>query len=102
MGPMTIAGIAYGTIFLGDLPGVVLRATLPDHHGKEGSKDAVRLVMGLIATFWVMPCLAANAPWTGSWDTRSRGGGARMELTQDGERGIGVYPLYGGRIEAEP
>jgi MscS family membrane protein len=101
MGPMTIAGIVFGTIFLGGLLAVVLRATLPDHHVEEGSKNAVRLVMGLIATFWVMPCLAANAPWTGNWDTRWRGGGARMELTQDGERVIGVYPLYGGHIEAE-
>ena len=55
----------------------------------------------LLATLWVIPCLAADAPWTGSWDTRWRGGGARMDLTQDGDRVTGFYPLYGGRIEAE-
>lgn len=62
----------------------------------------MRCFMGLLlVTFWVIPCLAADGPWTGSWDTRWRGGGARMELTQDGDRVTGVYPLYGGRIEAE-
>lgn len=42
---------------------------------------------------------AAEASWTGTWDTRWREGGARMELAQDGDRVTGSYPAYGGRIE---
>lgn len=62
----------------------------------------MRCLVGLLLPIlWVIPCLAADAPWTGSWDTRWRGGGARMELTQDGNQVTGVYPLYGGRIDAE-
>jgi small-conductance mechanosensitive channel len=50
----------------------------------------------------VMPASAAfAADWAGSWDTRWRGGGAVLDLRQEGERVTGAYPLYGGRIEAE-
>jgi small-conductance mechanosensitive channel len=41
----------------------------------------------------------ADGPWAGTWDTRWRDGGARMELKQDGDHVVGEYPLYGGRIE---
>lgn len=44
--------------------------------------------------------LAATVDWTGEWDTRWRGGGARLTLTQEGDRVEGVYPLYDGRISA--
>jgi MscS family membrane protein len=39
--------------------------------------------------------------WTGSWDSRWRGGGAVLDLRQEGNRVTGDYPLYNGRIEAE-
>ena len=42
---------------------------------------------------------AAAASWTGSWDTRWRDGGARMELAQDGDHVRGSYPAYGGHID---
>jgi hypothetical protein len=71
MSPIIIAGIVFGVIFLGALLGVALRAKLPDHHMAEGSKDLVRLVMGLIATMsaLVLGLLIASAK--GSYDTQS-------------------------------
>ena len=44
---------------------------------------------------------AQAASWTGSWDTRWRGGGAMLDLQEQDGRVTGSYPLYGGRIEAE-
>lgn len=80
MGPMTIAGIVFGVVFLGALFGVVLRATLPDQHTKEASKDVVRLVMGLIATMsaLVLGLLIASAK--SSYDTQS---GELVHLSTD-------------------
>jgi MscS family membrane protein len=45
--------------------------------------------------------LGATPNWTGKWDTRWRGGGAELMLTQEGSRVTGSYPLYDGRIEAQ-
>ncbi len=42
---------------------------------------------------------AAAPSWTGTWDTRWRESGARMELIQEGDQVRGTYPVYGGRIE---
>lgn len=43
---------------------------------------------------------ADEGPWSGSWATKWRGGGARLEMSQTGNRVTGTYPLYGGRIDA--
>jgi MscS family membrane protein len=40
------------------------------------------------------------ANWSGEWDARWRDGGARVTLTQNGDRVSGTYSLYDGRIEA--
>lgn len=44
---------------------------------------------------------AADADWSGAWDTRWRGGGARMVLEQQGRRVTGRYALYDGVIEGQ-
>lgn len=44
--------------------------------------------------------VAAALDWSGPWDTRWRGAGARVTLVQDGDRVTGHYPLYGGTIQA--
>ena len=51
----------------------------------------------------MMLCAAAQAAdnWTGKWDSRWRGGGGTLEMTQNGDRVTGAYPLYNGRIEAK-
>ena len=56
----------------------------------------LRLLLLLLA---VGQAQAAAPTWTGSWDTRWRDGGARMDLTQDGDHVTGAYPAYGGRID---
>jgi hypothetical protein len=71
MGPFTIAGIVFGVIFLGALSGVILRARLPDDHMGEGSKDVVRLVMGLIATMSALVLGLLIASTKTSYDTQS-------------------------------
>ncbi len=43
--------------------------------------------------------LANEGLWTGEWDTRWPGGGARVSMTQQGDHVTGTYPLYNGRLE---
>src|SRR5436305_7749064 len=43
----------------------------------------------------------AGDDWSGKWDSRWRGGGATLEMTQNGDRVTGTYPLYNGKIEAK-
>ncbi|MCB1095788.1 MAG: mechanosensitive ion channel [Verrucomicrobiae bacterium] len=42
----------------------------------------------------------AGEAWTGTWETRWRGGGAVLHLDQNGKRVSGTYPLYSGSVEA--
>ncbi|MDQ0316922.1 mechanosensitive ion channel family protein [Amorphus orientalis] len=59
-------------------------------------------VLAALALFVIMAAAttaAAQPEWTGNWDTRWPDGGARMLLSQDGDRVTGEYPLYSGRIE---
>lgn len=51
--------------------------------------------------FILLTSAVQASSWTGGWDTRWRGGGAVLDLQQEGNRVTGSYPLYGGRIEAE-
>lgn len=44
---------------------------------------------------------AEEPSWSGTWDTRWAGGGARLTLRQDGDRVVGSYPFYGGTIEGQ-
>ncbi len=44
------------------------------------------------------PAQPADA-WSGTWETRWRGGGARLLLEQEGDRVVGSYPLLDGEIE---
>src|SRR6266404_2098118 len=80
MSAMAIAGIVFVAIFVGALLGVAMRTLLPDHHVGDSSKDAVRLVMGLIATMsaLVLGLLIASAK--GSYDTQS---GELVHLSAD-------------------
>ena len=48
----------------------------------------------------VMALAEGSADWTGEWDSRWRGGGARLYLEQAGDQVTGTYPLYDGRIVA--
>ena len=59
------------------------------------------LIAAVLALLMILPAQAADGTWTGSWDTRWREGGARMELVQQGAKVTGSYPAYGGQIEAE-
>ena len=58
---------------------------------------AVLLAVGLIGLHNL--ALANPANWSGQWDSSWRDGGARLSLTQEGDRVLGVYSLYDGRIE---
>lgn len=52
--------------------------------------------------FSLAPAHAASAAdWSGAWDSRWSGGGARLELEQDGRDLIGRYRLHGGEIEGQ-
>ncbi|MGI9302990.1 MAG: hypothetical protein ACR2RB_09810, partial [Gammaproteobacteria bacterium] len=41
-----------------------------------------------------------TADWNGQWDTQWRGGGARLDLLQNGDQVIGSYQPYDGLIDA--
>lgn len=43
--------------------------------------------------------LANPVDWSGQWDSSWRDGGARVTLTQDGDKVTGEYSLYNGLIE---
>ena len=66
------------------------------------ARHMVRLA--LLPLIWLICTLsvAASEPvdWSGEWDTIWRGGGARLILSQEGNRVTGTYPLYDGEIEA--
>ena len=52
----------------------------------------------LIAMAPVGSAAAADVNWSGSWATKWRDGGARLELQQSGDRVTGTYPLYAGEV----
>lgn len=59
---------------------------------------------GLIALMVLMMLLsplkaAEREDWTGVWDTQWRGGGAVMELRQEGDRVEGTYPGFEGTVQ---
>jgi len=57
------SSIAFAVVFAGALLGIFLRGVLPPHHLSAGSKDIVRLGMGLVATMaaLVLGLLVASA-----------------------------------------
>lgn len=59
----------------------------------------VALGLALLLMAMLGPAHAAETNWTGSWDTRWSGGGARLTLEQTGDKVTGSYPVYGGEIE---
>ena len=76
MSSVAIGLIVFACVFGGALLGIFLRGVLPPHHLSAGSKDIVRLGMGLVATMaaLVLGLLVASAK--GSYDSQSN------ELTQ--------------------
>jgi hypothetical protein len=63
MSAITIGLIVFGVSFAGALVGMVLNVKLPSHHKEADATDAVKLVMGLIATIaaLVLSLLIATA-----------------------------------------
>ena len=76
MSSITVSLIVLACVFGGALVGILLRATLPQHHLSAESKDIVKLGMGLVGTMaaLVLGLLVASAK--GSYDAQS------AELTQ--------------------
>jgi len=65
---------------------------------------AVRILAVLVLLLLpggIAPVAAAEANWSGTWDTRWPDGGARLILQQDGDRVTGRYPLLRGIVEGE-
>src|SRR5215471_13607259 len=71
MSSLVIGGIVFACVFAGAVLGLVVRSMLPDHHRSAESKDAIKLVMGLLATMaaLVLGLLIGSAK--GSYDTQS-------------------------------
>jgi small-conductance mechanosensitive channel len=61
----------------------------------------MRRVLTILAVLLTVSGTArADGPWSGTWATQWRDGGARLLLDQQGDKVTGSYPLYGGRIAA--
>jgi hypothetical protein len=73
---MSISWIAFACVFGGALFGMLLRATLPEHHLSVDSKGALTLVMGLIGTMSALVLGLLIATAQSSYNTR------RSEFTQ--------------------
>ncbi len=54
LNPLVIAAAAFFAAFLAAIAGAVVARRLPSHHLEKGSADAVKLIMGLIATLSAM------------------------------------------------
>jgi hypothetical protein len=76
MSSTTVSLIVFACVFAGALLGILLHASLPQHHLAADSKDIVKLGMGLVGTMaaLVLGLLVASAK--GSYDAQS------AELTQ--------------------
>ncbi|WP_019906766.1 mechanosensitive ion channel domain-containing protein [Methylobacterium sp. 77] len=56
----------------------------------------------LLALLTLSTSVLADAPdWSGTWNTRWRDGGARVEMKQESGKVTGSYLAYDGRIEGE-
>jgi hypothetical protein len=55
----------------------------------------------LLALLFLCAVARGADDWSGKWDSRWRGGGATLEMTQNGDRVTGEYPLYNGKIQAK-
>jgi len=65
--------------------------------GWFGAPAVVIVLLALLAS----PALSGPRDWTGVWDTQWRGGGAVVNLQQDGNRVIGSYPGFEGLIQGQ-
>ena len=76
MSSLTLSMVVFAIIFGGALAGMVLRATLPDHHLSAESREVVKVGMGLVGTMaaLILGLLVASAK--SSFDAQS------SELTQ--------------------
>ena len=70
MSPILVAVLVFGCTFGGSVVGLFLRVKLPEHHRDDGSKEVLKLVMGLIATMaaLVLGLLISSAK--SSYDTQ--------------------------------
>jgi small-conductance mechanosensitive channel len=66
------------------------------------SRTTGAILLALVGLLLSAPHARAQdtANWAGMWNTKWRGGGAQLELSQNGNEVSGTYPLYKGRIEA--
>ena len=59
----------------------------------------MRNLVAALLLFIGFPAFASADEWTGTWDTRWRDGGARLELHQTGDKVEGSYAAYNGTVE---
>ena len=66
-----IASIVFACVFGGALLGMLLRVYIPEQHLSEGSKDVIKLGMGLIATMTALVLGLVIATAKNSYDTQA-------------------------------
>jgi hypothetical protein len=73
MNPILVGTIVFACTFGGVLLGTLLRATLPEHHLSNESRDTVRLGAGLIATMTALVLGLVTASAKSSFDSVNTG-----------------------------
>jgi hypothetical protein len=73
LGSLAIGGVVFACTFGAALFGMILRATLPDHHLSNDSKDVVKLGTGLIATLTALVLGLLIASAKSSFDAQRSG-----------------------------
>src|SRR5262249_25526282 len=77
---LAIAGVVFASTFLGALLGMRISVALPEQHLDAGSKDLVRLCMGLIATMTALILGLVTASAKEAFD--SQGAAVRNAATE--------------------
>ena len=70
MSPVGVGGIVLACVLGGTLAGIAIRATLPEHHLREDSKEVVKLATGLIATMTALLLGLVTASAKSSFDAQ--------------------------------
>ncbi|VVM04370.1 hypothetical protein MAMC_00033 [Methylacidimicrobium cyclopophantes] len=72
LNPLLFAASAFASVFLAAIAGAAVAGRLPSHHLEKGSADAIKLIMGLIATLsaMVLGFLTAQAQSIRSAETK--------------------------------
>lgn len=100
MTSLVASGVTLLTVFAAGLSGLLLGRRLPQHHLDVASRDAVRLVLGIVATLSALVLGLLVASGKSSWDAQQ---GALYQMTAklvEVDRVLAAYGPEAGGVRA--